>query len=266
MITDIKINNKLVPMGYKLKNGDQIHVTTNKSQRPTESWLKVVVTGRARAKIRSAIKEEKRAHADFGKEALQRKLKNIKADFEENVDMLVKHFGFNTRLDLYYAIYAEELNLNALKNFKVDGGKMSLIEIPKAKPIEPDSINRPRKEKFSGKPRIHVNGQSADQYEFTLASCCNPVQGDDIFAYFTTNQGLKIHRTSCPNAENMMANYGYRIMQAEWVNNSQTNFVADLVITGVDSGVGVIEKLSNTVSSDLGINIRSFSIAMEKDR
>jgi len=259
--TAIKVNNKLVPMGYKLQNGDQLTITTNKSQKPSEAWLKMVVTGRARAKIRSAIKDEKRAHAEFGKEALQRKLRNLKADFEENADMLVKHFGFKTRLDLYYAIYAQDLNLNSLKTFKVEGGKMSVIEVPKvATPTPTNIINRPRKSKVSGKPKLTVNGQSADQYEFSLATCCNPVQGDDIFAYLTTTTGLKIHRTSCPNATNLLANYGYRVMQAQWVATSNTNFVADLVITGVDSGIGVIEKLTNTVSSDLGINIRSFSI------
>ena len=105
-----------------------------------------------------------------------------------------------------------------------------------------------------------VNGESADKFQYSFAGCCNPVQGDDIFAYLTSNAGLKIHRTNCPNATHLMANYGYRIMKAEWVSGDAANFVVELNITGVDDGPGVIERVTNTISSHLGINIRSFNI------
>jgi GTP pyrophosphokinase len=111
------------------------------------------------------------------------------------------------------------------------------------------------------KAKILVNGESAEQYQYQLAGCCNPVQGDDIFAYLTVNSGLKIHRTSCPNATHLMANYGYRIMKAEWAGGESASFIADLWITGVDDGPGVIERVTSQISSTLSINIRSFSIA-----
>ncbi|HRX28347.1 MAG TPA: RelA/SpoT family protein, partial [Saprospiraceae bacterium] len=110
--TAIKVNNKLVPMGYKLENGDQIQVTTNKNQKPTESWLKMVVTGKAKAKIRSSMKEEKRKQGEYGKEALERKLNNLKIGFEENVDFLVKHYNFNSRPELYFALSQGELKIS----------------------------------------------------------------------------------------------------------------------------------------------------------
>lgn len=263
--TAIKVNNKLVPMGYKLHNGDQVSVTTNKNQRPSENWLKMVVTGKARSKIRSSMKEERRKQGEFGMEALMRKLKNLKVDFDTNIDMLVHHFGYNSRPDLYFAIANEDVNLLDLKKFHAEGNKLVLNTEKDESPAQEEnktvSKRRLKKWEESGKPKIIVNGEPADNYEFTLSSCCNPVQGDDIFAYLSSNSGMKIHRTNCPNATHLMANYGYRIMKAEWLNNSSTNFVVDLIVTGIDSGPGVIQRLTESISSNLGLNIRSFSIS-----
>ncbi|MEM9819863.1 MAG: RelA/SpoT family protein [Bacteroidota bacterium] len=262
--TSIKVNNKLVPMGYKLQNGDQLQVTTNKNQKPNESWLKMVVTGKARSKIRSAMKEERRKQGEIGKETLMRKLKNLKVDFEENVDTLVKYFDFNSRVDLYFEIAMEQLNIQQeLKNFQIENNKLVEIQEEVIVEQEPPVVNR-RKNKNLPQPKLLIGGESASNYQYQLANCCNPVQGDDVFAYLTVNAGLKIHRTNCPNSTNLMANYGYRIMKAEWVVTTNTSFVADLLITGIDDGPGVIERLSRSISSDLGLNIRSFSIAGEE--
>ncbi len=261
--TAVKVNKKLVPLGYKLQNGDQVIVTTSKSQKPNESWLKMVVTGKARSKIRSSMKEERRQQGDIGKEALARKLKSMKADFDENVDILVKYFNLNSRIDLYFEIAMEQIHIHDLKDyFKVEGGKLIELEVvdePKTEIVQ-KSTDGARRKKYEGIPRLLVNGESADRYNYTLASCCNPVMGDDVFAYTTINSGLKIHRTSCPNATNLMARYGYRIMKAEWVASGDASFVADLLITGIDDGPGVIERLSHNISTNLGLNIRSFSI------
>ncbi len=263
--TAIKVNNKLVPMGYKLSNGDQVSVITGKNQKPNENWLKMVVTGKARAKIRSSMKEERKKKGELGMETLQRKLKNMKADFDINIDMLVKDFGFISRADLYYGIFLEQVNLQELKSYDVIGGKLiakKKEEPPEVKISEKDAveleIKRPRK--TDGQQKIHINGEPADMYKYSLSTCCNPVQGDDIFAYLSLNAGMKIHRTNCPNATNMLANYGYRVMKAEWAGESAANFVVDLVVTGVDSGPGVIQKITEQISSFLGLNIRSFSI------
>ena len=260
--TAIKVNNKLVPMGYKVQNGDQLSVTTHKNQKPTESWLKMVVTGKARSKIRSAMKEEQRLQGELGKESLQRKLRNMKVDFEENVDMLTKHFGFKTRFELYFAIATEQINLQDLKIFKIEGNKL-VREAPEVEPNntkEPTIVNRPRKAQTTNQPRLIINNQLSDQLDYSLAKCCKPVQGDDVFAYTTATSGMKIHRTTCPNATNLMANFGYRILKAEWANTTTSSFVVELLIIGVDSGPGVIERLSHNISSTLGLNIRSFYI------
>lgn len=259
--TAIKVNNKLVPMGYELKNGDQLYITTNKSQKPSESWLKMVATGKARNKIRSAMKEQKKKEGQIGRETLERKFKNIKADFvESNIELFAKHLKYKSHVDLYYDISKEKLNpTELLKNFTVEGGKLVLIPIKveklpqKPATVKPVDLTVPR----SG---LHINGESADKLDYSFATCCHPVPGDAVFAYVSTN-GLKIHRSSCPNATNLAAKYGYRIMRADWANISTTNFVANLVITGVDTGIGVIESITHTISTDLGLNIRSFNIA-----
>lgn len=260
--TAIKVNNKLVPMGYKLQNGDQVQIITNKNQKPNEDWLKMVVTGKARAKIRSAMKEELRKRGEIGKETLERKFRNMKLDFEDSVDKLVKYYHFNSHLELYYSVAIEKLTVSDIfKHFKVEGNKLVEKEeetIPGEKKEE--AAKRSRR-KYPVQPRLMINGEPAEHFNYTMANCCNPVQGDAIFAYLTSNAGLKIHRVTCPNAANLMVNYGYRIMKAEWVATTDTTFVADLKITGIDDGPGVIERLTHEISSMLNLNIRSFSIA-----
>ncbi len=262
--TAIKVNDKLVPMGYVLNNGDQLKVTTSKNQKPNESWLKLVLTGKARSKIRSAMKEEQRKTGELGKEALLRKLKNLKLDFENNIDNLVRYYGFKSRPELYLAVAEERIKMAELNKFKVDSGKLILKEAGGHTEDKPDksqqeAIPKPKKALIN-KSNILVNGEPADQYNFSLATCCNPVKGDEIFGYLTALQGLKIHRINCPNATHLMANYGYRMLKAEWDNVSEKDFVVDLVITGVDTGIGVIQRITNVISNNLEMNIKSFSI------
>jgi GTP diphosphokinase / guanosine-3',5'-bis(diphosphate) 3'-diphosphatase len=256
----VKVNNRLVPMGSKLQTGDQVTVVTNKNQRPNEAWLKWVVTGKARDKIRSALREDERNQSVFGKEALQRKLEHLKLDFDTNVDILCKYFNFKTRQDFYAAIANEALHLvDDLKVFKIEKGKFVLIEDEKSKDT-PLSIETKKGGKNGLKAQLYINGEVASQYEYAMAECCNAVQGDDVFAYTSSSNIIKIHRVNCKNADNLMTFYGNRILKAEWGASSKASFVAEVLITGIDNGVGMIERLSNKISSDIGLDIRSFSI------
>ena len=256
----IKVNHKLVPMGYKLQNGDQVQVITNKNQKPSESWLKIVVTGKARDKIRNALKEEQKKVGEYGKEALQRKLDHMKADYEDAVDVLLKYFGFKTRLEFYCAIANDAVDLqDDLKRFKVEKGKLNQIEI-ELTPLEKTNPEFKSTPKEPSKPQLFINSESGDHFEYQMATCCNPVQGDDVFAYVSSNNITKIHRSTCPNATNMRALYGYRIMDAEWGASTNSSFIAELLITGIDEGPGVIERVSGKISNQLGLNIRSFTI------
>ena len=255
----VKVNNKIVPMGFKLSTGDKVEVITDKKQKPNESWLKIVVTGKARSKIRSAMKEERRKQGELGKEAVMRKFNNLKVNFDQGVETLVKHYDFKSHVDLYFALAKEKANLNdMLKPFEVKEQK--LVEVAQTKPKIEEKKPEAPKSKISSKTKILVNGEPAELYHYKLANCCNPVQGDSIFAFLTSSDGLKIHRTSCSNATNLLARYGYRVMKADWVVSGDSTFVAELKIIGVDEGVGVISQIMNTISSDMGLNIRSCNI------
>ncbi|MBK8393536.1 MAG: bifunctional (p)ppGpp synthetase/guanosine-3',5'-bis(diphosphate) 3'-pyrophosphohydrolase [Saprospiraceae bacterium] len=258
--TAIKVNNKLVPMGYKLESGDQVTVVTSKNQRPNQEWLKLVVTGKARAKIRSTVKEEMKALAEYGKEQVERKLKNLRIGFEDNIDFLVRHFGYHSRVEFYFGLYKEEFNLD-FKKFVIEAGHLAVKKADEVEdePEKEKVVKKPTK-KLENKSKIIVNGEPGDTYEFKFANCCSPVQGDPIFGYLTATQELKIHRFNCPNASRLLANYGYRVLKTEWEDDPRGSFNTELLITGVDSGVGVIQMLTNEISNNLGLNIRALSI------
>lgn len=261
--TGVKVGHQLVPLSYKLKSADLIEVITSKNQKPNEGWLKFVQTAKARTRIRVALREEKRQRAEFGKEILMRKLKGIKANFDDlNLDFLVKQFKFTNRTDLYYAIDKENLNIQKeLKKFAVEGGKLieykELIFSDLETKIIPD-----KKVRKGVSAKLLIGGQDASQYSHELATCCSPVQGDNIFAYTTGNGVIKIHRVTCPNATNLLANYGYRVMSAEWVTSHNSDFIVDVRIIGIDS-IGVVQRVTHVITNQLQINMRS--IKMEGD-
>jgi GTP diphosphokinase / guanosine-3',5'-bis(diphosphate) 3'-diphosphatase len=258
--TVVKVNGVVKPLHYELQSGDRVEIVTTKNQKPNDSWLKFVKTGKARSKIRQLLKEDMKKQSVQGKENLQRKLEQMKVDFEENIEFLVKYYGFKTRLDFFFAISLEQVNLKEIKRFKIEGNKLVEPEIPKLGREEVKLSDIGSVKKFDTKPRLIINNQPGEQYEYSLATCCNCVPGDEVFAYLTTNSGMRIHRMNCPNAENLQVNYSYRILPAEWVETPNSHFLADMIITGIDTGVGVIQRLSQNISS-LGLNIRSFNIS-----
>ena len=261
--TGVKVNNKLVPMGYKLSHGDQVSVLTGKNQKPNESWLKSVITGKARSKIRSSLKEEKRKKGDLAKENLMRKLSHLKISFEDNIDQVVQHYGFEGRPDLYYAIAVDNFQISLKEDFEIVNNKLVPIKavVEEVKVEEP---KRARKSKNQKQPKLFINGDPGNIYEYSLASCCNPVKGDNIFGYTSLKSGLKVHRFNCPNATHLLANYASRVVSVTWASDVGSSFTVQLVINGMDDGPGVVERISNKISSQLGINIRSFQIAGEE--
>jgi guanosine-3',5'-bis(diphosphate) 3'-pyrophosphohydrolase len=259
----VRVNNRIVPFTYKLENGAQIEVITDKNQKPSEDWLQFVITSKAKNRIRSALKEVKREQASYGKEILERKLNALKVPVEENCDLLAKFYGFPNRMEFLSAVFLEQVDLRKIsKKFKADG-----IHLVEKKVIEERLPGKPKVPKISnnkaGKPEVYLNGEPGNLYKYSFANCCNPVAGDDIFGFVLVQGGAKIHRTSCPNANNLYAQHAHRILKAEWGNIAKTDFLAEIIITGIDIGSGVISQLTNTLA-DLGINIRSFSISGER--
>ena len=187
-------------------------------------------------------------------------MKGIKANFDDyNLDFLVKYFKFQNRTDLYFAIDKENITIQKeLKKFTVEGGK--LIEYKELLLSDLEAKDLPEKKFRKGSSaKLLIGGEDANQYIHELASCCSPVQGDNIFAYTTGTGVIKIHRVTCSNATNLLANYGYRVMSAEWVTTHNSDFIVDIRIIGID-GIGVVQKVTHVITNQLRINMRSITM------
>lgn len=253
-----KVNHKLVPLSHKLRSGDQIEIITSNKQKPNEDWLNFVVTAKAKSKIKDALKEEKRKIAEDGKYLVQRKLENMGAGYNShNIDILADFYKQPSVLDFFYQVSTHGIDLKELKDFNVLGDK---LEAPK--PQRP-----PQELKTDFSPgdlqkkdaELIIFGESSDRIMYTLANCCKPIPGDDVFGFVTTGKGLTIHRTTCPNASKLLANYGHRVVKTKWAKNKEISFLTGLNIIGIDD-VGVVNKITNLISGEMKINISALSI------
>lgn len=254
-----KVNHKLVPISYKLRSGDQIEIITSAKQKPSAEWLKSVITSKAKTKIKDSLKEEKRAVAEEGKYIIQRKLEGIHAVMNQsNLEELASFYKLNSSLDLLYDIAIKKITLKELKDFTVHGDKLIA---PKAirLPEEKHTHDIPHKQTGKKETELIIFGESSDRIMYTLANCCKPIPGDDVFGFISTGEGLKIHRTTCPNATRLMANYGHRVVKTKWAKNKEISFLTGLKIIGLDD-VGVIHKITNLISGEMKVNISAMTI------
>jgi guanosine-3',5'-bis(diphosphate) 3'-pyrophosphohydrolase len=247
----------LVPLSYKLQNGDQVEIITSGKQTPKEDWLNFVVTAKAKAKIKSALKEERRKIADDGKEILERKMKSIKLTYNsENLHKLSYYFKLTSTQDLFYNVAKGLIDMKDLKEYQASEKVIENKPQDKIESEQLQSIVRNIKTKDSD---VLLFGEDLQKIDYKLANCCNPIPGDDVFGFVTVSDGIKIHRTNCPNAAKLMANYGYRIVKAKWTKQLELAFLTGLRITGIDD-VGLINKLTTVISNDFKVNIRSITV------
>lgn len=255
-----KVNHKLVPLSHVLKNGDQVEIITSKKQKPTEDWLNLVITGKAKSKIKSSLKEEKRIIAEDGKEILKKKLKHLKTPWSETLaHEISSYFSFKTSLDLYYNIAQHKVDLDKLDKVKISKDKIidqSKIEQEKKKE---ESVEDTIRDKLQKNAELLIFDESADNIDHKFAPCCNPIPGDDVFGFITINDGIKIHKTSCPNAVQLMSNYGYRIVKTKWTRQHGIAFLTEVKVSGLDD-VGIMNKITQIISGDLKLNMQSLSI------
>jgi len=253
-----KVNSKLVPLSHQLRSGDQVEILTSEKQRPKEDWLNYVKTHRAKSKIKSSLKDAKREVAKEGKAILEKEFKRLKIAYE-NISLreLRKYYKVLSDLDLYYKIAQGEANLSHLKGFEVKKGV-----------LQPKQTIRKRVTNYIGQRRggtkedeikkVLLLGDNMEKLDYVLAPCCNPIAGDEVFGFVTINDGIKIHKTNCSNATQMMSNYAYRIMKARWVNDNSIAFLAEIKITGIDD-MGIVNGITQVISKELNVNIRSIS-------
>lgn len=251
-----KINHKLVPISHKLHSGDQVEILTSSKQHPKEDWLSFVVTAKAKSKIKTALKEQKRMLADDGKEKLERRLRNLKVNLNSlNINDLLMFYKVPSALDLYHRIAIEAIDLKNLKDFFTEDGvpKLKTNQKPEGQTFE-ELVKNVR-----GSADMLVIGENMDKIDYKLSPCCNPIPGDDVFGFITVSEGIKIHRTNCPNAIQLMSKHGYRIVKAKWTGQKEIAFLAGVKITGADE-VGVVNNLTRVISNELKVNMRSISI------
>lgn len=256
-----KVNGRLVPLNYKLRSGDQIEIITSLKQKPKEDWLNYVVSAKAKSNIKGALKSERKEQAEEGKAILQRKLNYVKVKPTDNlIQEMVKYFGLKTSTELYYRVGMGIIGNNQIKEFMRDQsqGFYSYLKnriLGKAKKDTTKAVAKESKEH-----KILVFGNEETQLDYKLAKCCSPIPGDDVFGYITSNEGIKVHRNSCPNAIYLRSNHAGRLIKAKWISNQQSEYTSVLVIRGIDT-VGLVNKVTQIISNDLHVNIRSINIA-----
>ncbi|MDB4097510.1 RelA/SpoT family protein [Flavobacteriaceae bacterium] len=253
----VKVNGKMVPLSHILNSGDQIEIIKSENTKPSSNWLDYVKTSRAKAKIRTALKEEKKLLADDGKEILRRKLKQLKIKFDEKtVNDLGSFLKLKTSLDLFYQVGIGKVENTELKKFANYNNRL-LNFFRKKISRKPSKFNFNEKE-ISNNFDLIVFGNEEDKLEYTLAKCCNAIPGDDVFGFITVNEGIKIHKKTCSNALGLQSKFDYRILKSKWVDSSLFEYNSTIRISGIDN-LGIVNEITKVISNTLNININKMS-------
>ncbi|WP_299224683.1 RelA/SpoT family protein [uncultured Psychroserpens sp.] len=253
-----KVNGKLVPLSHELSSGDQVEILTSENAKPNSNWLDYATTARARSKIKSSLKDEKKVIAEDGKEILRRKLKQLKITLDEkSVNEMVNHFKLKTSLDLFYRVGIGTIDNKMLKEYASSRSNMFMTYI-KNKIRKPTVAPDIDKEEITAKYDMLVFGKEEEKLDYKLSTCCNPIPGDQVFGFLTINDGIKVHKKNCPNALSLQSNYAYRIMQAKWIDSSQQEFAAQIALSGIDN-LGLVNNITKEISSNMHVNMKSIS-------
>lgn len=253
-----KVNGKLVPLNTTLNSGDQLEIITSEQARPNQNWLDYATTARARAKIKSVLREEKKEVAEDGKEILRRKLKSQKITVnEDSVNSMVSHFKLKTSLDLFYRVGIGSIDNQMIKDFasSYNNAFISFFKNRMRKNPMPADIE---KDEITSKYDMLVFGKEEEKLDYKLSLCCNPIPGDDVFGFVSVSEGIKIHKKNCPNAISLQSNYAYRIISAKWMDSSQQEFKVDIKLTGIDN-LGLVSKITEVISGNMHVNMRNLN-------
>lgn len=257
-----KVNGKNVPIRHKLNSGDQIEIITSPNQTPKQDWLNIVTTSKAKNRIRQKLKEESNKQVEVAKELLARRFKNRKIeDYEPNLMRLIKKLGFKTVTDFYIKIADDSLDINNVIDQYIEYERKETELHEKHETTSADQyvpvLSSEDDNNLNNNDELIID-QNLTGVDYKLAKCCNPIFGDEIFG-FVSSQGIKIHRKSCPNAKDMFTRFGYRIIPARWSGKSGNNYVTTLRIIGKDD-IGIINNLTSIIAKESGITMRSISI------
>ena len=257
-----RVNGKLVSLSHQLKSGDQVEVITSDKVKPNSNWLDYATSGRAISKIKSSLKEEEKQIAKDGKVILARKLKSLKISLDEKtINQLVVYFKIKTSLDLFYRVGAGIIDNKKIKEFATSRNNM-IVSFFKNKLRKSSKIEDIHKEEITAKYDQLVFGKEDDKLDYKIAVCCNPIPGDKVFGFITVTDGIKIHKKNCPNALQLQSNFSYRIINAKWIDSSQSDFKTELLISGIDI-IGLVNEVTRIISNTHNINM--ISVHFESD-
>ncbi|MFC2148207.1 RelA/SpoT family protein [Bacteroidota bacterium] len=257
-----KVNGKLVPLNTTLNSGDQVEIITSDKAKPNQNWLDYATTARARAKIRSSLREEQKQIANDGKETLRRKLKSQKINMnEDSINKMVVHFKLKTSLDLFYRIGIGAIDNQMIKDFasSYNNAFISFFKNKiRRKPVQEDID----KAEITSKYDMLVFGKEEEKLNYTLSKCCNPIPGDEVFGFVSVAEGIKVHKKNCPNAISLQSNYAYRIISAKWIDSSQEEFTSEIKLTGIDN-LGLMNEITEIISDNMHVNMRNLNFSTD---
>jgi GTP diphosphokinase / guanosine-3',5'-bis(diphosphate) 3'-diphosphatase len=255
-----KVNNKLVPINYVLKNGDQIEILTSQKQKPHEDWLRFVVSSKAKARIKEELKEDKKKSAEEGKEIIFRKIRQLKElPSQQLIEQMRDYFNAPTHFELYFRVGAGFITTADIKRFIENRPVSAIRSKPHLQISDAKTIEQEIKKEKGRYDDILLIGEDMDVVDYKLAKCCTPIPGDEVFGFVTVNEGIKIHRTNCPNAPELLSHHGNRVVKAKWTSQHEVAFLTGLKIRGTDR-VGLINDVSKIISDELKVNMSSMSI------
>ena len=258
----VRVNDKLVPLSKVLKSGDQIEIITSDHIKPSSNWLDFVVTSRARSIIKSSINEEKKAHAEEGKEILRRKLKPLKISLnDKTTQQMLHYFKFENSQDLFYRVGIGTLDNKKLKEFANEYHN-TLLNFFKRRVRKNKPQIRSEEDKITEKFDKLVFGKEKEPLAHSFASCCHPIPGDAVFGFITVNEGIKVHHKECPNALSLQSNFAYRVIPAKWVDSSAEQYNAILKLSGIDKK-GLVNEVTRMISNNTSININKINFDTE---
>ena len=262
-----KINGKNVPMRTKLQSGDQVEILTSQQQMPKRDWLNYAVTTKAKTKIRQSISEQEMKTASFAKETIERKFKNKKIEYDEPVMMrLITRMGYKHVTEFYKAIAEEVIDVNAFIERYIEAYRKEHETTNSQPTASADTyVQSTTSNTLSDKDKdILVIDQNIKGVEYSLAKCCSPIYGDEVFGFVTANRGIKIHRNDCPNAQRLKENLGYRIIPAKWAGKGNSMYAITLRIIGHDD-IGIVNNITSIIAKEKNVTLRSIDIKSSED-
>ena len=256
-----KVNGKHVQIKYVLNNGDQVEVLTSPTQKPNPAWLNIVTTSKAKNKIRQSLKEVEFKDAEIGRETLIRRFKNWKIELEDGrFSRISKKMGYKTVSDLYQAIAHEKVDIHEVRELYLEletRDNSTATENRTAENFVKEVAAIPE---TASKEDVLVIDNNLRNVDYKLAKCCNPIYGDEIFGFVSVMGGIKIHRTNCPNAPQMISRFGYRIIKARWSGKSEgSQYPITLRVVGHDD-IGIVTNITSIISKEKEVMLRSISI------